>query len=176
MKHPLDFIPSANRRPVFLAFFVWAMVITAIMQALGAPLKTSVAPAGIVSYELAGTAAKAKDILASWDQTQTLYAAFGLGIDYLYMPSYALAMSLGVLLAMGRHKGWLASLGVWIGWGSLAAALFDATENFALWKILLGNVQSAWPQVSAACAAIKFALIIIGLVYAILGGILPKSE
>ena len=176
MNHPLEFIPSANRRVIFLTFFVWAMVMTAVMQNVGTPLKTSAAPSGIVSFELARTATKAGEILASWNPTQTLYAAFGLGIDYLYMPSYALAIALAVLLTMTRHKGWFVSLGVWVGWGSLVAALFDATENFALWKILLGNVQSMWPMIAVVCATIKFALILLGLGYAILGGILPKRR
>ncbi len=176
MKHPLDFIPSANRKLIFFAFLVWALIMAAIMQVIGAPLKTSAAPTGIVSFELAGTSAKATDILASWDQVKTLYAAFGLGLDYLFMPSYALALALAVLLALGRHKGWLASLGVWVGWGSLATALFDAAENFALWKILLGDYADPWPGLAAVCATIKFALILLGLGYAILGGILPKSE
>jgi len=186
MKHPLEFIPSTNRKPVFLASLVWLVFMTIIMQLVSAPLKTNAAPMGIVSFELAGTPEKAFQIMVSWvtqapDQPVRaieilLYTAFGLGIDYLYMPTYALTLALGVLLALGRHKGWFASLGIWIGWGSLAAALFDATENFALWKILLGEFQSAWPMVAAVCATIKFALIMLGLGYAVLGGILPKSK
>lgn len=160
----------------------------AMMQVIGAPLKTEAAPMGIVSYELAGTPDNAFKILTSWELprnnnepliksiTPKLYAAFGLGLDYLFMPSYALALALGVLLALGRHKGWLALLGVWLGWGSLAAALFDAAENFALWKILLGDYVSLWPGLAAVCAAIKFALILLGLGYAVFGGILPKRR
>lgn len=176
MKHPLDFIPSANRKPVFFAFLAGTLIVAAIMQGVGAPLKTSAAPMGIVSYELAGTPEGAASILSSWDGRVREYAAFGLGLDYLFMPTYALALALGVLLALGRHTGRLASLGNWVGWGSLAAALFDATENLALWRVLLGEALSAWPQVAAICATIKFALILIGLGYAVLGGLLPKSR
>jgi M6 family metalloprotease-like protein len=32
------------------------------------------------------------------------FAAFGLGIDYLFMPVYATALALGILLAAGSHK------------------------------------------------------------------------
>lgn len=176
MKHPLDFIPAANRQPIFFAFLVWAVIMAAIMQVIGAPLKTSAAPMGIVSFELAGTPERAMSILDSWDVRAREYAAFGLGLDYLFMPSYALVLTLGVLLALGRHKGWLALLGVWLGWGSLAAALFDAAENFALWKILPGDYVSLWPGLAAVCAAIKFALILLGLGYAVFGGILPKRR
>ena len=188
MNHPLHFIPSANRKPILLALLIWTIIMVGIMQTVSAPLKTSAAPMGIVSFELAGTPEKAFQIMVSWELPQkngesliasitpTLYAAFGLGLDYLFMPSYALALALGVLLALGRHKGWFASLGIWVGWGSLAAALFDAAENFALWKILLGDYQSAWPMIAAVCATIKFALIVIGLVYAVFGGVRPGSE
>jgi hypothetical protein len=188
IKHPLEFIPPENRGPIFWALLVWLVFMTIIMQLVGAPLKTSAAPMGIVSFELAGTPGKTFEILQSWHPsgntdaelmvsgTQMLYAAFGLGIDYLYMPTYALALSLGILLALGRHKGWFASLGIWLGWGSLVAMLFDATENFALWTILLGDVQSGWPLVAAVCATLKFALIFIGLAYAVVGRLRPKSK
>jgi hypothetical protein len=187
MKHPLEFIPARVRKSRFLAFLVWTLVLFALMQVLNRPLVTDAAPSGIVSFELAGTPEHAFQIMVSWSHAASdrplinaikplLYAAFGLGFDYLFMPSYAIAIALGVLLASGRHKGWFTVLGMWIGWGSLAAALFDATENLALWKILLGEFESAWPSVAAVCATIKFGLIGLGIGYALLGVLLPRSR
>ena len=188
--HPLDFVPASTRKPLFIMLLIWALVLMVVMQVLGRPLQTEAAPAGIVSFELAGSPDRAMQILASWDPhynptlgysvvefyTAPLYAAFGLGLDYLFMPSYAAAIALGVLLAAGRHKGWFTSLGAILGWGALAAALLDAVENIALWRELLGAILSPWPMVAATCARVKFALILLGIAYALAGWILPKRR
>jgi hypothetical protein len=202
MKHPLDFIPDHVRKPVFLALLFPTLGLFIVMQMLNRPLITPASPKGIVSFELARTAEQSKMIIDVWTGRITIftdgknynaspprpgdtflynpipiiYAAFGLGLDYLFMPFYALTVAFGVLLAAGRHKNWLALLGAWVGWGSLAAALFDATENFALWKILLGEAGSAWPRLAAVCAMIKFGLILLGIGYVLSGALLPKSK
>ena len=174
MKHPLDNIPSTSRKPLFWAFLAGTLVLFAVFRALNAPLITPAAPSGIVSFELAGNIKKTAEILLSWEERADLFAAFGLGLDYLFMLFYALALALGTLLAAGRHQGWLKSLGALAGWGALAAALFDAVENYALWQILLGALAQPWPEVAAFCAHVKFGLLSLGLFYALVGWSWPK--
>jgi hypothetical protein len=183
MKHPFDLLPVSVRKPSFWTFLILTVMLAAIMQVVGAPLKTDAAPAGIVSFELAGTTDKASQILASWQPVSgsaipvtQLYAAFGLGLDYLFMPTYAIALALATLLAAGKHGGWIKSLGGMVGWGALFAALFDATENFALWKILIGANVSPYPQIAFYCASIKFTLLILGLIYALIGWAWPPRK
>ena len=193
MKHPLEAIPSSSRKPIFFTFLAGTLILFAVFRVLDAPLRTSTAPNGIVSFELAGTPFQAQAIIDSWHEMAYLlssvegeplpgfvsraysFAAFGLGIDYLFMPVYATALALGILLVAGRHKGWFATLGAWLGWGAYAAALFDAVENFALWKVLLGAVFSAWPSVASVCASVKFGLLVLGLVFALVGWSWPKK-
>ena len=98
-----------------------------------------------------------------------LIAAFGLGFDYLFMPTYALVLSLGLLLAMGNKKNRYAVFAGWMGWGVFVAAFFDAMENYALWRVLTGDVVSPYPEIAAICATIKFILLILGLVTALSG-------
>ena len=172
MKHPLDFVSERVRKPLFIALLVWTFGLFAVFRVLDQPLATN----GIVSFELAGTLERATMILTSWSAQAKLCAAFGLGLDYLFMPSYAVTIALGILLAAGRHRGWFATLGAWIGWGSLVAALFDATENFALWHLMLNEINSTWPQIAFWCASVKFGLILLGIGFAALGAILPKSK
>ena len=149
-------------------------------------LRTPAAPNGIVSFELAGTPEKAEQIIASWTSMKGFdilewrviisNSAFGLGLDYLFMPVYAFTLAFGVLLAAGRHGGWPKSLGVVAGYGAFAAAVFDAVENYALFQILLGKVYSPYPEVAFYCASIKFGLLIFGLVTAIGCGLWPKAK
>ena len=175
MKHPLEFVPSNLQKPFFLGFLVVTLAIFGSFRFLDLPLQTSAAPSGIVSYELAGSPENARSILSSWDENARVFAAFGLGFDYLFMPAYALALSFGLLLAGSAKPTWLQSLTVWMGWGVLAAALFDVVENFALWKILTGSVESSFPQIAATCATIKFILLILGKAIAIMGAFIKKA-
>jgi hypothetical protein len=176
--HPLAFLPFTNRKPLFFTFLALTLVLFAIFRVLDSPLRTPAAPNGIVSFELAGTPVAAQSMVDSWSEHARLFAAFGLGIDYLFMPTYALALSLGILLAAARHPrpGVFAKFGAWMGWGALIASLFDAVENFALMRVLLSQFVSLWPLVASVCATVKFILLILGLAYALLGWIWPGKK
>ena len=174
MIHPLEFIPLRSRKPLFLTFLFLTLILFAIFRVLDTPLQTDYAPNGIVSFELAGSPQNAAHMVLTWSGEAMMNAAFGLGIDYLFMPLYAFALSFGTLLAAGRHAGWIKSLGAAAGWGAFVAALFDAVENFALFQILLGAYESSHPAIAAVCAIFKFGLLVFGLVYALIGWLLPR--
>ena len=195
MKHPLENIPSTSRKPLFWAFLAGTLILFAIFRILDAPLRTAAAPNGIVSFELAGTPFQAQAIIDSWHEMAFLvssvegepvpgfvsrayaFAAFGLGVDYLFMPVYATALAFGILLAAGKHGSWFARFGAWLGWGVYAAALFDAVENYALARMLLMNqVWSPYPEVAAFSASVKFVLLSLGLVYALVGWLWPSKN
>ena len=120
---------------MFFPLLALTLGLFGIFGILDFPLRTPSAPLGIVSFELAGTPENANAIIESWDQRAKLFAAFGLGLDYLFMPAYALTISLGVLMALRKHGGWFTKIGGAIGWGALLAALFDAVENVFLWRL-----------------------------------------
>jgi len=174
MNHPLEFVPNEYRKRFFFTFLFLTLILFVVFRALDQPLRTSAAPNGIVSFELARTSAAAEAMVSSWSQEGKFFAAFGLGIDYLFMPLYAFALSFGTLLAAGRHAGWIKSLGAAAGWGAFVAALFDAVENFALFQILLGAYESSHPAIAAVCAIFKFGLLVFGLVYALISWLLPR--
>jgi hypothetical protein len=195
MKHPLAFVPPAKRKPLFFTFLAGTLVLFAVFRVLDAPLRTSAAPNGIVSFEMAGTPFQAQAMLESWQEAAFLasdvtgqpvlgmisrvysFAAFGLGLDYLFMPVYATALALGILLAAGRHKGWFFTLGAWLGWTAYVAALFDAVENYALVRMLLGHeVWSPYPELAAYSATLKFGLLLAGLIYVLSGWLWPEKQ
>lgn len=194
MKHPLQSIPSTSRKPLFFTFLAGTLVLFAVFRVLDAPLRTPAAPNGIVSFELAGTPFRAQAIIDSWHEQSYLassvadepvpgvvsraysLAAFGLGIDYLFMPVYATALALGILLAARKHGGWFFTLGAWLGWGAYTAMLFDAVENYALARMLMLNeVWSPYPEVAAFSASSKFFLLLLGLLFALAGWLWPKK-
>lgn len=176
MKNPFEWIPAPACKRVFVTALIWTFVLIVISQVINTPLRTPRAPLSIVSFELAGTFANAQAIVASWNTRSQLSAALGLGFDYLFMPSYAFAIALACRLAAGRHKGWFADLGAWLGWGVFLGAILDAIENIGLWNTLLGSVSTSWPEVTFWCASFKFALILLGIAYGFIGWILPKKK
>jgi hypothetical protein len=168
--------PAAGwRAPLFWLMLVITLLLAFTLNALDAPLRTAAAPRGILSYEFARTVTAAQDMLDSWQGTPMLYAAFQLGLDYLYMPSYALTIALGCVWAggvLGRNRPWPYIVGLALAAWMAPAALMDATENFALIKMVFAGVASApWPAVAATCATIKFAIIIVGLLYPLAGAL-----
>jgi hypothetical protein len=193
MQHPLEFIPAEYRKRIFFTLLTLTLSLFAVFRVLDQPLRTPAAPNGIVSFEFAGNAQTARAITDSWKQMSLLlssvagqpnpdivnvpfvFAAFGLGLDYLFMPIYSFALAFGTLFAMGRHAGWFRSLGAAAGYGTFAAALFDAAENYALFQILLNKIYSPYPEIAYYCASLKFVLLIFGLLYILSGWLLPKK-
>lgn len=174
LSHPFATLPPSTRRRSLPVLIVLTLALTAVLQIVGAPLKTPAAPQGIVSFELAGTLPAAQAMVASWDSAAQLHAAFSLGLDYLYMPLYAVAIALACVQAAGsslRSRRPIWALGLLLAWAMGLAALLDAIENIALWQLLLGSTSAAWPAVARACALVKFAFVIAGLLYAGLGGV-----
>jgi hypothetical protein len=172
--HPLQGIPAAWRWRVFLVLLASTLLLMAVFSVSGALLTTAAAPQGIVSLELAGSVSRTESILASWTPDALLGASFGLGLDYLFMPLYSTTIALGCVWAADvllRRRRPLASAGIPLAWGLWLAALFDALENVALLNVVLHPVAVPWPQVSFFCASIKFALIILGLIYCAYGAI-----
>jgi len=177
LKHPLAFISDSARKPVFFALLAWTLVLIVVFQVLNSHLTTSAAPAGILSHQFAWTPEKAQTILSSWGGGASLFAAFGLGFDYLFMPSYALTVALGALLAAGRHSGWLARLGTWAAYGVFSAAVFDALENFGqAQQLLYGFVTAPVTHFVGVCASIKFSLLMLGFLYGLVGWLKPKKR
>ena len=168
--------PFATLEPKKRKRWMWiwiglAILMSIIMNLVGAPLTTSEAPAGIVSFEFAGTAVNAQAMIDSWDTQAKIHAGLSMGLDFLYPIIYATAISLAVVVASGRFSGWMNKLGAWLAWGVWVAAIFDYIENISLIQLLLGSTNDLWAQLAYWCAAIKFLLIILAILYALIGGL-----
>jgi hypothetical protein len=173
MAHPFMWLSRSARRRAFVAMTALTFVLMAVMAALDAPLKTDDAPLGIVSFELAGTLPKARAILASWEGRGEIYAALGLGLDYVFLLAYSLSIALGCTLLASRQEGrraGLARAGFILAWAQLGAAALDAVENYALIRLLLGSADGGWAALAWGCAVPKFGAVLLGLLYLIVAG------
>lgn len=172
MSHPLQAIQSNRRKSVFLILLVVTITFLLLMNWIGAPLISSEAPFGIVSYEFAVSPEKSMDILNSWDQSAELRAAFSLGLDFLFLVLYSTTIALACIWAgdvLLKNCWPFARIAVPLAWGMWFAALLDAIENVALVYILFEIPHIPWPELAAFCALIKFVFVFSGMIYAFLG-------
>jgi len=160
-------LPERFETPILLALLLALLAGSAFLSALGQPLVTYASPSGIIDFELAGTAERAAAILASWDDAARAAARTQTFWDYvLYIPLYVLALSAWAAWGAKRMPGRrLARLGVALAWAMLAAGALDAIENRQLLAQLEHGADAGRAALAAACAALKFAIVLATLAY-----------
>lgn len=164
--NPLEAYSSKKLRKFLWAACVLTLVALAAMRTTGIPLETAAAPYGIISFEFAGTYANALEMMKSWEGMPVRYAGLNLAFDYFFMIGYGLLLA--CLTETVRRKtrvDFLRKTGNLFVGGMLLAALLDAVENIGLIRLYLGVESDAMAALAYWCAAIKFGLILLGLVY-----------
>ena len=173
-RHPFEWISPSAQKSVFWVLLLVTLFIMATLRVLDVPLKTEIAPSGIVSFEFAGELSLARRMVESWGQRGQIVAGLSLGLDYLFLLAYAGSIGLGCVLigrsVLERGKQ-LFSIGVLVAWAVLLAAVLDMFENYALIRVLLGSQREMWPMVAKWCALPKFLLVALGLAYIVIGGV-----
>ena len=162
VNHPFDQIPPGRVRTYFVPIAGLTLLVGLFLLLLDPGGK------GIVGLEVAGSVDKAKEVMSVWEERDRIHAAFGTGLDYLFLLAYANAVALACV--WGRRvfrRPWLVDLGGLLAWGAWLAGALDAVENIALLDMIRGPVESPSPQVAAACAFPKFVLIYAGVFYGV---------
>ena len=174
LRHPFEWLSTSGQKCAFIALLALTLVVMGGLRALDGPLKTEAAPSGIVSFELAGRLPLAQSILESWGQVGQVHAGLSLGLDYLFLITYASSIALGCVLVarnLSQRVEFLSFAGVLLAWAQFGAALLDCVENYALIQILLGSQQESWPAMAWWCAVPKFLIVAAGLAYVCIGTI-----
>lgn len=175
MKHPFQVIPIVNSSLLLVVLIALTLIFMGVLGKTSKPLSIpDVAPNGIISLEFAGGSARAKAIVAAWRSKGVLQNAKKVQwLDFLYIAAYSTTLSLACIwstkLLPDSGSAWLGA-GIVLAWGQWLAALFDIIENLALFPFLYRDVndRAVWSQVAAFCAALKFSLIITGLLYVVI--------
>ena len=173
-------ISKKSEKKLTISLFFLVVVLIAAMKYFDLPLTNDVAPNGIVSFELAKELEVSKNILNSWDTHAKTSAGMSMGLDFLFLIIYASFIAL--LMHKLNESVWqntkIYKLVIILMYGVFLAALFDAIENFALIKLLLGDLQQHWSSVAFYFASVKFALLIFGILFIVVSWIakLLKKE
>ena len=170
--HPFQWLSPSMRGKFFVVALALTLFLLVSLNAINGPLTTPEAPLGILSFELAGDLDRAELVIASWSNEAQIYAALSLGLDYLYLFAYPLALGLGCILVaerLGKHSFRLFNIGAIAAWVIIGAAPLDALENYALIRILVGNAYAWWPPIAQICAIPKFIAVALALLYILIG-------
>lgn len=152
------------------------ILIAIAMVVVDQELKTNHAPMGIISLQLAGTTQAARLVVYDWHPRERLAAAFGLGLDYLFLLSYSAWFFVGCRWSAER---WVkpnpsrGNLFAWLSWGAILAALLDGVENVVLLIFLQSDGKSVFYPVAFWCAVVKFLLILMAICLWIFGNFAP---
>jgi len=143
-------------------FFGW-------LRLQGAGLITDISSMGIVDLELADSPARLSTLLLSWNKTTVVNNIL---IDFLFIPSYALFLSLGCRqLAMSTNNAEMIKVGHITAKGVWLAALLDVIENL----LMLGSIEGYYSTSSLVLtrwvAIIKFLLVAIAILFLLTGSI-----
>jgi len=149
------------------------MLIWAIMQ-VDIYLKNQVSPKGILDFEWAKNPVYARNILQKWGTQGRLYAAFSLGIDYLFLIFYSLFFILTTYKLTKTHHVFFKKSAVFVSVLFLLAGILDAFENYYLFQLLTANFHDTYVIKAYYCSVVKFLFITIGIVYLILALITKK--
>jgi hypothetical protein len=156
---------------IILAFLTGTAVLLALLRIQGGPLVNEQAPAGIVSFELAGSRTKAEAIASAWESEGKMKTALGnIRLDYLFIPFYSLFLYIACgTLATGRVNG-SRRTGVWIAFGSLLAGMLDVFENLVMSAQIKGNISNAGVLATTLLASAKFVLVGAAVIYILAQG------
>jgi hypothetical protein len=148
-----------------VAFDIFLTLIDRRLKQTGGP--------SILGLEFAGSAGRVAEISDQWGEHGLYLARLSLWSDFGFMASYGTFFVLAALatrdFARSRELPILAAAGTVAPVFALAAALFDFTENVIWLSVLGGHAGSVGPPIATTCAALKFLLIGLAIVYALVG-------
>jgi hypothetical protein len=152
-----------SRLLTWLFFATLSLILLLQLRGIDAPL-SAVTPGGILAYELAFTADRAKAILDLWRIAGvTESARVSLGVDVGFLLVYPWFFWLSVrLLRIPRFVvsgSTMDRAGAVLGSAVLACTPLDAFENWALWRMIEDGPSGTLAMLAGVAASAKFVLV-----------------
>ncbi|NWN92835.1 hypothetical protein HLV39_15185 [Marinobacter adhaerens] len=145
------------------ACLIVSLVLLAALIMINQPLKTGSAPQGMVSFQLAGSADLARAIIQNWGSSGLQWAKLSLGLGFVFIPVYTLALILLTRYCMRDRPGIRErTTARWVRTLFITAGLVDFTGNI----LLLNNLSAPTDAVSLAAtlsSLIRFTALTLGV-------------
>jgi hypothetical protein len=171
VQHPLQLLPEGRRLPTFLTLVGASAALHRRMQAHN---KTSRAPHGTLSLLAAGSAARDREILRSWDGAARQRAVRNLRLDPVFSLTWTSATAIACLWATGPLRvvrGSAATLGVALSWAQWPAAALSTAKDVALLSMIRRRPQPPWPKVTETVGLVEIAVKCAASAYATAGAV-----
>lgn len=151
---------------------VGCMIMVVVMQWQGSGLKTPTSPHGIVDLEFANSWTLLQTTLTGWNLS---VAKMNIWLDFVFIVTYVLFLSLAAEITAMKWapQSWLTQTGIFLAKSIWVAGILDIAENLLMLKTLAGNYDEMSLRLTFFCAAVKFALVGLVIVYLLIG--LPNS-
>lgn len=141
-----------------------ALVVMIALSIIDHSLRTASTPSGIISFELCALAGSCSAVVAAYHPV-ALQAGLSLGLDYLFIPLYTGALAAALVFVAARRSPPVRATASWLAWGLTLAAVLDAVENVALYRMLaLGSATPATSWTASGPAALKLLLVALAIV------------
>lgn len=170
IQSPIYTLTKSREKKLTIALLILLVMLIGAMKFFDMPLTNEVVPNGIISFELAKDIETSKKILNSWDIYARTSAGMSMGLDFLFLIVYASFIALLIHKlneSLWRHTV-IYKIGILLIYGIFIAAFFDAIENVALIKLLLGDLDQYWSSIAFYFASMKFVLLILGILFIVL--------
>lgn len=142
---------------------VSSLLMFIIMRVQGGSLKTAISPRAIVDLEFADTDARLHELLMNWDIS---VVKMNIWLDFLFIVAYVAFLSVSAeICAWKWNNAILRNTGLWLARMAYLAGVLDLAENLLMLQSIAGHYNDASLQLTFYCAAIKFAMAGLVLVY-----------
>ena len=177
MMHPLARLAPPTERTLVRALAVVSAVVLGVLTLAETHNHTSVAPFGIVSFQIAGKPLMSELILEKWRSLPDGYfwVQVSLVTDYAFMIAYSTLLAL-LSLRLGRKLATRdpsnMNVAVFVAWLQTLALPLDMVENSVHLAMLNGGSTETYTMIGFVCALAKFACLGAFTMFALASGIM----
>ena len=148
---------------------LFSLIMIIILRWQGKELITALTPSGILALEFANTPEKLSSIVSVWNQDTVRNNIL---IDFLFIIAYTWFFILGVAKSISQWTSrFMQQLGVIGIRMAFLAGILDIIENILMLQSINGHYSVSSLQLTMYCAAIKFGIVILLLLFIILTAI-----
>lgn len=143
-----------------------SLILIFVLRWQGEELVTPLTPSGILALEFASTPEKLTTILSIWNKEAVQKNIL---IDFLFVIAYTWFFILGVAKSIGQwNNRFMQQFGATGIRMAFLAGILDITENILMLQSIHGHYSVSSLQLTWYCAAIKFGIVIILLLFMIM--------
>ncbi len=148
---------------------LFSLIMIIVLRWQGKELITALTPSGILALEFANTPEKLSSIVSVWNQDTVRNNIL---IDFLFIIAYTWFFILGVAKSISQWTSrFMQQLGVIGIRMAFLAGILDIIENILMLQSINGHYSVSSLQLTMYCAAIKFGIVILLLLFIILTAI-----